>query len=186
MKLTGHPTGLEGAIHTPCQMAVPPGTPGSDGRSDTPVVSILCSRGQGRERRPFICPQHTRAHTHSHTFTHASAPSVPTGFETVGKPQGKRWAGRRKRWGQGVPCSEVTCKFKLCRKVSKRQDSLCPWQKGWGGQHDMGQRGEASPDSPLMGPTPNPDNRAKKSMLYKTGQGQGPVPGEPSTQGGDG
>lgn len=52
----------------------------------------------------------------------------------------------------------------------------------WG----RGVRHPLIPHSWAPAPTPNPDNRAKKSMLYKTGQGQGPVPGEPSAQGGDG
>ena len=167
MKLTSHPTGGWRGPSTPQARWLYHQDPQAVTGGQTHLQSLSCApRGRGEKEDPSSTPNtHARAHTHTHTFTHASAPSVPTGFETVGKPQGERWAGRKKRWGQGykawgwgqgVPCSEVTCKFKLYRKVSKRQDSLCPWQKGWGGQHEMGQRGEASPNSPLMGPSPNP------------------------------
>lgn len=102
--------------------------PSQVGRSCSPQWE---ERGRGDSPHTYIG---THAHTHAHTLM-PRLQALRFGLQILAISQGERWARRRKRWGQGykawgwgqgVPCSEVTCKFKLCRKVSKRQDSLCP------------------------------------------------------------
>ena len=103
--------GLEGAVQAPSQMALPPGPQGSEGRSETPAVSFLCSLQEGRcphsgrrggEKTLHLPPTHLHAHAHTHTRTHTHTHTHTLMPRLQACPPGCRpWANRKARGGQG-------------------------------------------------------------------------------------
>lgn len=85
--------------------------------------------------------------------------------------------------GTGGTLFRGDLQVQVMQKSIKEARQSLPLAEGGRGDNMRWGRGVRRPLIPhswAPAPTPNPDNRAKKSMLYKTGQGQGPVPGEPS------